>query len=462
MNWQEVLPGHYERPIDVIEKFYVVIADATLPLKKELYHISSTIKLKSSPPLEDLRNAWRSIRKQYPQIAATVDSTRTRFCYTVPSPEELEEWVQDSFIAVNDERISANEIFEGETPLATFRLYYMPHSRELLFQTPHWRIDSKGMMHLQSQLLQTLANGPPKTVHLDGSEAKNLAPPLDIPGNVPSTVTEAHRRAADEEMAIFLAHQPTISISTLPNIMPGTGKRTETRYSPETTWQIIQACKFRQISVTTAVHAALVMATLPHAQHNFDPTTRGSGGGTYAGINILDLRKYLPKPFNGPEAAVSVYHTCLPITVDLSQSKTFDAIATGMRETYKRDLSQNEPRNMFDMHTVWVEKVLETLGAPPSNPLHAPAHPELSSNGVIENWLAGRFQGPSSTVEVEDWWVAVQVIHRILMSNVWTFKGEMSLSINWNDAFYEQEFISGFVQEWKEALCDGLGVKLEN
>lgn len=34
-----------------------------------------------------------------------------------------------------------------------------PHARELLFRTPHWRIDGIGLLHLQHAFFRILADG---------------------------------------------------------------------------------------------------------------------------------------------------------------------------------------------------------------------------------------------------------------------------------------------------------------
>lgn len=455
MKWQEVSPGRYERPFDSIESFYRIITSAGAHLNKQHFLISSTLRLKSFPPLKDVQNAWRALRQRYPQIAAIPDETGARFRYTVPSHKELDAWVQESFIVDNES--SANAKIEGEQPSPMFLLFYLPGSRELLFRAPHWRIDGIGMMDLQNAFLQILANVPPSTIYLDGSEAKYLTPSLDGAAAVPLEVTPETTRSTDDELAVYQQGQPSVSIATLPNVIPTATRRIFTRFSPEITTRIIGACKSRGLTVTAAMHAAMVVAILPHIQHDYDPTTRGQSGGKYTGFHDFDLRKYVAPPFNGPAAAVNVYHTGIPFSIDLEVYRSFDSIAAKMLKQYKRDLSKDDPRNVLHFLAQYVGNVLSVFGSPPSDPLRAPAHPELSSLGIVNDHIVAKHEGSASTVEVEDWQIAVENISRLIMTHVWTWNGELVLSINWNESFYEYAVISKFLEGWKQTITEVLG-----
>lgn len=124
MKWKEVSPGSYERSFDSLEKFYRVIADAGAPLNKQHYLISCTLRLKILPPVHEVQNAWKALRKQYPQIAAMPDESGARFRYTVPSSTELNAWAQQTLVV--DQESSANDIYEKEQPSSLFLLFYLP------------------------------------------------------------------------------------------------------------------------------------------------------------------------------------------------------------------------------------------------------------------------------------------------------------------------------------------------
>ncbi|KAJ5160385.1 uncharacterized protein N7482_007389 [Penicillium canariense] len=319
------------------------------------------------------------------------DESGTRFRYTVPSSTEVDAWVQETLVV--DPGSSANDIYEKEQPSSLFLLFYLPQARELLFRVPHWRIDGIGLMYLQTAFLRILSNGPSEEIQLDGLEAKYLAPSLDQAAAVQLETTAATSQAADEELGVFIRGLPSISISTLPN-------------------------------------------------HEFNSETCGQGGGKYTGFNAIDLRKYLPVPYNGPEAAASIYHTGIPVSIDLAVHKYFESIAAEFHYGYRQ----------------YVNKVLELLNTQPPDPLHAPAHPELSSIGLINDHLQAKNEGSASTIDVEEWWVAIEAINRLLLTNVWTRSDRMCLSVIWNEAFYEDSFVVKFLEEWEQTVLKELDV----
>ena len=99
---------------------------------------------------------------------------------------------------------------------------------------------------------------------------------------------------------------------------------------------------------------------------------------------------------------------------------------------------------------------MQVLGAAPPDPLLAPAHPELSSMGRVNELLKPEVEGKERKVQVEEWWVAIEVINRLLLTQVWTFNGELVLSVHWNEAFYERSFVEGLFERWREVLVEGM------
>jgi hypothetical protein len=421
MPWQQVSPGRYEREFDSLEHFYRQIAAAGAPLQREHYFISSVIQLKEQLSETELRHAWKALRFQYPQMAAVADDSGTRFIYIVPSSEEIETWMKETFI-VDPRSRSARSLYSSLKPSTQFKLYYLPLSRQLLFRTPHWRIDGIGLELLQNVFLHILVDGSSE-IAFDDSEATRLAHSLDDAASVPQKTTPQISQAAEEEVSIFQPGPPSISIATLPNVTPTSPQLYHTEYSTGITERIIASCREQAITVTTAAHAALIRSTQQYAQHNFDPTTRGSGGGRYCAFTALDLRKYLPAPWNGPNAAVSLYHTGLPLSIDLDVHRDFASIAEILKSTYGRDLAKDEPRNMFNFLAEYVRKALIAFLTPPLDPLMAPAYPALGSLGIVDKYVQKKYQGTAAAIEIEDWWLGVEIIDRTLFTHVWAWDG---------------------------------------
>jgi hypothetical protein len=106
-----------------------------------------------------------------------------------------------------------------------------------------------------------------------------------------------------------------------------------------------------------------------------------------------------------------------------------------------------------------VRGALSLLSAAPKDPLLQPACPALSSQGIVNKYVQSRYTGTAATVEVEDWWLGVEVIDRGLMVLLWTWNDRLCLVVNYNDAFYEQRFVQEFVEGWKKAFINDLGLQ---
>lgn len=111
--------------------------------------------------------------------------------------------------------------------------------------------------------------------------------------------------------------------------------------------------------------------------------------------------------------------------MDLDVHKDFESMSEEISKNYRRNLSKDSPRNVFRFLAQYVDQVLGLLSAQPADPLRAPAHPELSSIGVVDKHLQSKFKGSFSTIEVEEWLNPVEVINRFLLTNIWTWNGQM-------------------------------------
>ena len=441
MPWQQVSPGRYEREFSLMERFYRGIAARGEHIQKEQYLISSAVQLKTAPPVTELQKAWTALRHRHPQIAIVADEGISRCVYTVPSPDDLDAWVRETLIVHTETDCSADTLHSSLLPSPLLMLHYIPSTRQLLFRTPHWRIDGIGLLHLQDAFFSILARGAEQP-HFDGSELNRTVPPLEEVANLPKEITPEMDQTSNTELAVLAVGAPPVSIPTQPSTMPTNTIRVGISLPQDLSQQLISACKTRDISVTTAVQAALIILTKAHAQPQ---------DGRFVCFNIIDLRKYLPEPWNGAPGALGVYHTGLTCSVDLATSKDFNAITTNLKANYRRDIPSR-----FSYMTDYVQKVGSILAVPIELAIQAPAHPELSSLGVIDDYLQSKYTGPASTFEIEDWWIGVQVVNRILQTYLWTRHGQMNLQVAFNEAFYEKGYVEKFLEDWRDLLAKEL------
>jgi hypothetical protein len=326
-------------------------------------------------------------------------------------------------------------------------LHYLPFSRQLLFRTPHWRTDGRGMFLLQHAFCTLLANEDGATV-FDGSEAINLPPSFSqLAGLTDEPATPEMSQASDAVLGVIFAGPPPSSLQeSLPNKTPESSHRITTRLDHETSKKIIAASKARGQTVTTTVHAALVTVMRRHTD---------TPDGRMFGFTPFDQRKRLPAPWNGIDShgAACIYHTGKPCSIEFTEHIDFDAVAEYLSAYYGQDL---EP--LYNHITDYHLKLGRILSAPMEvlNESPGAARPEFSSLGIVDNFIQQSYTGAMGTFEVVDWSLAVAAVIRPLQIHLWTWNGRMHLSCNYNEAFYTSEFVEGFVEEWKDVLIQEL------
>ncbi|KAJ5698000.1 hypothetical protein N7462_000005 [Penicillium macrosclerotiorum] len=445
MPFQQAKFDQYERPFDTLELLYRSIAATGVHFQKEQYLISSVIRLEREPSMTCLQQSWKVLRYQHPQIASEPNKTGTRLVYTVPSLEALEKWLQNTLVLHANETRPAESLDEDLLPSSLFTLHYLPLSRELLFRTPHWRTDGRGMILIQRDFLTLLAQGPQPALEFDGSEFSRIPPSLDEAVGISLEITDEMKRATETELSVLtIGPEPASIIQTLPNTRPKNSCRLSTRLSKDLTQRLVAASKVRGLTVTTAVQAALIVAVRPYMVPLH---------GRLVCFNTFDIRNCIPAPWSGSQGATALYHTGRPCSIDLSINENYDAIAAMLALHYQRDLQP-----LFKIMPYYVQSIGALLATSLEVAIRAPgaAHPELSSLGVIDDQLPTTYPGPETTLNIEDWWLGVQITNRVLQTYLWTREGQLHLTCHFNEAFYERNFVEKLLEEWKSKLVGEL------
>ncbi|KAL2813019.1 hypothetical protein BJX63DRAFT_432306 [Aspergillus granulosus] len=448
MSWQQIAPGQYQRPFDTSERLYRGIAASAAHLGKQHWLVASAIQFKEPLSTSNLQRAWAALRHQHPHIMAVADESGSCFQYTVPSPLALKEWTEQTLLIHPIDETRPAEMLESDLePTDLFVLHYLPRSKELLFRAPHWRTDARGMLLLQHQYLTLLAVG---TVagDFDGSEVSRLAPPFDLVAGLSTEITPEMGAASDAVLGVLFSGSTPASVKEcLPTSCPKRSRRGAIYLPRDLTTEIINASRARGQSVTTTVHAALVMAMRKHVDIS---------DGRLMGFNPFDVRDRLPAPWNTAAGCASLYHTGKPCSVDLVQYPDFDAVAMHLSTFYTEDL-QPLFGHMIDYH----RKIGDIMSVPLEAAMQMPgaARPELSSLGVVDRFLQTSYTGSAGVFEIEGWWLGVQMINRLLQMYLWTRDGRMQLGCNYNEAFYTPEFVELFLGEWMKVLVEELGIE---
>ncbi len=162
MPWEETSAGHFERPFENLELLHRAVGASAAALNREQWVISAVLRLRLNPSIEDpeqaLRHAWKTLRYDFPQIAAYGQGDT--YIYEVASVPIIDTWLSETFVTEPATSFTTS-VYGKSAPSELAKLFYFPHTSEILFHSSHWRIDGIGTLHLLDQFLKTLAHPRP-------------------------------------------------------------------------------------------------------------------------------------------------------------------------------------------------------------------------------------------------------------------------------------------------------------
>ena len=258
--------------------------------------------------------AWKVLRFHHPSIAAYSIDDKT-LEYTVPDGAALEQWTAGSFDVVTEK--TADDLIGDFKPNPYAVLTYLPQSNQILFHTAHWRTDGIGVLLLIDTFFD-LAVSPmlPDPDSLAwGQEGSRLAPAVEHAVGMPSVPTDATTSLAQGYLETFYQAAGAIGIPYKgnANTIPSGTRSTCVSFSSSETLCIVDQCRTRGFSVSSAVHASVAAANRALAlednkQKHYTSTIRFS------------LRPYLPEPYSTPAFASGLYTTGWMKTIPASAS----------------------------------------------------------------------------------------------------------------------------------------------
>jgi hypothetical protein len=254
--------GVWRRKLGSMESFYLALASPEgMPVHWMIgCCVSLTYQGSSFNIPHSLLQAWRSLRPDFPNIAATVDPETKEMVVRTEGLEE--EWLERSFKVHQSGTASA--LFEGFRSQFCITLHFLQGTNELLIQAPHSLIDGRGILYLFHALFTALSKQ--SVSHLNGnvgleSGPPNLTRPYDDWLNVSAVPSEKNIKDAQALFHRVLSQEKPIR---LPGVdfdrTPGKPTHWELLLDEKATKDIISACKQKSISVTSAWHAALALA----------------------------------------------------------------------------------------------------------------------------------------------------------------------------------------------------------
>ncbi|KAL4962418.1 uncharacterized protein BDV14DRAFT_191539 [Aspergillus stella-maris] len=451
MSWTQQ-GDHWSRPLDCHDKLWQFVSKLGKPVDREHWLLVGAVELEFPPdldPIASLHAAWKALRLRHPDVALemTVDDKRY---YPLPSPNDLDDWCDLTFrvdhnVQSSDELLT--EHLHQAEPSAT--CHWIPASKQLCLVSAHWRWDGRGLYMVLHDLLSELESPTPLPETLDGSEAHNLIPTLDVVIDMPSTYEPAWVQKADDLFNTFITGQPSIGLPIAPGkatTNPRNSHRAQLSLSTQQAASLRQACRDKGLSLSAAIHASAVAATVA-----LNPTSPAE---KYTSWAIFDIRKYCPAPYNGAIHGPSLRMIGLPVSVE-ARSPWLDLV-NHMQPIYKQDWSPDDS-DMIYTRVPFVEKAVAAMNAQAeaasaTQAPMPPSEPYIINLGIVDEYIKQQYGG----VRVRDVKLGVQELSQQLLVHCWSWMGGLVVSASYNEAYYERVDVEGFLEELKESLGENL------
>ncbi|PWY73222.1 hypothetical protein BO94DRAFT_525261 [Aspergillus sclerotioniger CBS 115572] len=443
MSWSQVSPTRWERPLTGFEEFLVLYANLSLTLSptNQQYVFFTKITLDIHlPNIESaLKHAWKQMRFEEPDLVTTIDK-ETKIYETPTTPTALQEWLDTTFIIITD--ITDADDLQRNGPLLDHdqaKLYYLPKTSDLVLRAHHSAIDGIGALIWWDKFFHALLHPHPHPEIPFGDEHHHLAIPIQsaLNNNDPPTQEETNLATA---MALhYVSHLPGLGmVSKAGTVAPGKCQHIEHRFSPDLTHAIVRGCKRRNISVTSAVHAAYIMVLMKHAA---DPSSNTSH--YYASVNTFNLRGDLPERYRGKAAAN--YLVNLPFWVELPVG--FSEVAGELNRSYR-----NDSRGMLGLVGAYNAGLARMLKTPEAQGMKVPTDAFVSSLGVVEKYISREYGGGAGVVTVKDFTFTVDAVLGMNMLHVSSFRDQLRLVYCFNDGYEEVDMIRGYLDDMERVL----------
>ncbi|KAL2812318.1 hypothetical protein BJX63DRAFT_397098 [Aspergillus granulosus] len=442
---------YWSSPLNCHEKLFKCIGEIGKPLGREHWLVLGAVRVEYPADIDlvtHLKAAWKILRMRYPDIATELCADEKRY-YPIFDKTQLDAWCESTFrIEITVQ--SSDELLTEQLRLADTHptCHWIPASNEICLVWSHWRWDGRGGTMLFDQLLSQLENPAPLPTIFDGSEARRLIPSLDVVLEMPTDRDPNWSVRADELIATYTQGQPSIGLpipAERTTASPGKTRRCELCIPAKEATALRQACRERGITMTTAIQASTIVQTARANQTS--PATR------FISWLGFDLRKYCPRPFNGPIHGPSLRMLGLPINVEARAP--WHELVRSIQPIYAQTWPQSESDMLF-VRVPFVEKATAMFQAASAvsaaDDLPAPSEPYISSLGILERLIQERY----GMIEVRKVAVKVQTLSQQVGLHLWSWKDDSYVGASYNEAYYSPADVERWLVALKENLVRNL------
>lgn len=442
-NWKEIAPGRYERPLDVLETWYYnhsVQPARDLVREDNVGICISKLEFKEADfrgnyptSTERIRQAWKALRFRQPVMASFAEDGK-RICILPTDDAELEAWSYRTFTTIEDPAGRTGEDYYGRLPLIRqTSIYYFPASQELILRSPHYLIDGLGIVQLFHSLLEIATMPGPVEM---GKLSLPLSPPLKIAANIPSMTPEQIEKCGEFLGSMFQSPfiGPALSMSTP---RPGGCTRAKITFSVPQTSALLAAAKKRGFTLTHAVHAAAILATRVHGNHD--------GPENFIAATAFNARSKCVPPLNTVDHACNNY---IVPHIALIAPGDFNSTARQLKTYYKHTA---QDKDLLQMMTPLVEALISSAKVPNPNP-EPIALLGFSSIGDIEPYLRRQY----GSVTVSRVSLNTEFVSSAMSVNVFSFRGKLEIQVPFNEGFFSPKSIQNLLQMLIDVLVKEL------
>lgn len=508
-HWKSTRLGCWERDIDEAEEFYASLARLYEGSGRMFFAITGhvSISFEISPEksvhecgsiLDDaLRRAWLALRFTHPSIASWTgwSSTKSRLVKVYESPLDLQmdpmrsDWLRMTFQEIWDHP-SGRDWCNADPPAPKLPTLYVIHPdqsndaaagtiirRDLVIRSPHDVMDGIGTLHLLNQLLEhtsdVLENEAKEPAHTFGEEWERLSPPMRVALGLESPpskdIKKLHGRIVAENTAVI----KNVNMLTMPfqqgALVPGKHQRLETNLSAAATSRLLSSCETAGVSVTQSYHAAAIVAL------SCIQTSKTSEQSVwYINYALINLRDRCRPEYRTSSHAASVYHCVSPnilaidmtisaatthqeTTISKRQVETFKRVLPIVRNFYWAICRNGNLKQLCPL--VWanyIPSVTFDTAEPPPIPLpNKNPSVSISSLGVVDKIISPE-RGP---LQIHNPWVTGEELGTGLGLFLGTFRGQLSLSAAFNEAWHDASVITDFLKLCNDIVWAGLGLE---
>ncbi|KAJ5618246.1 hypothetical protein N7528_006889 [Penicillium herquei] len=432
-------------PLEFHERYFRWIGSLGEPIGREswIVMVNAQLRFASGDPMRDVRNAWRALRVLHPGIAVELFGEEKRY-YPIRDTEALDAWCDATFRLETD-ALSADDLFKRHVrtaePQAT--CHWIPATNQVALMASHWRWDARGASWILNDLLRNLGDPPSLPLTFRGEEVKNLPVSFGEALGIPEAQNPGWDQRGRELHAMGTEGGPGIALRpSYPDVLPGDTVCEKITLSTEETLALRTGARCHGLTIAPVLNASAIVETAL-----INPTSTAT---RFLGFGLFDLRKYCAPPSDGPQDASALRISFLPINVDAHAP--WKDLASTLSAFYHQSWDPKHGDRMFT-RVPYLQTNQATLQDTPPDAVQL-SEPMINSLGIIDEYIQHHY----GSVEVEDVGHSNLSVGKQITIQVFTWRGKMHLSANFNEAFYSSTFVRTFLLALKNNALKNLGI----